>query len=159
LSPLPKKTVVIAMGNDILGDDAVGLRAAACLRAEFLGRVEFVETPAGGLNLLDHLEGYQRALILDSIMTGAHPPGTILAFEPHQFGESKAPSPHFAGLPEVMQMAAHLHIPIASDVRILAMEILEPYVVREGLSAPVQQALPAFVAQARRLLALMGSGL
>jgi hydrogenase maturation protease len=140
------------MGNDILGDDAVGLEAAARLREEFDGRVDFVQTPAGGLNLLDHLEGYERALILDSVMTGAFAPGTVLSFEPHQFGESKAPSPHFAGLPEVMQMAAHLHIPIARDVRILAMEILEPYVVREGLSEPVQKALPAFVAQAGELL-------
>lgn len=140
------------MGNDILGDDAVGLEAAAGLRAEFSDRADFVETPAGGLNLLDHLEGYEKALILDSVMTGAYVPGTVLSFEPHQFGDSKAPSPHFAGLPEVMQMAAHLHIPIARDVRILAMEILEPYVVREGLSDPVQKALPAFVAEARKVL-------
>lgn len=49
-------------------------------------------------------------------------------------------------------MAAHLHIPIARDVLILAMGILEPYVVREDLSAPVQKALPAFVAEAREVL-------
>ena len=48
-------TVVLALGNDILGDDAVGFHAARSLRSEPWEGVDVVETGEAGLALLDHL--------------------------------------------------------------------------------------------------------
>jgi hydrogenase maturation protease len=144
--------LVLALGNDLLGDDGVGLAAARALRPEFSERVDIVETSEAGLALLEWLEGYKRALLLDSIMTGRHRPGTALEFSPDDFRAVSAPSPHYAGLPEAFCLAQQLGILFPEKIRILAMEIENSLVIREGLSQSVSQALPGFVERARRIL-------
>ena len=67
---LHPRILVLGLGNDILGDEAVGLLAARRLRALLPESVDVVESGGGGLDLLDVLEGYDRAILLDSILTG-----------------------------------------------------------------------------------------
>ena len=78
-------TLLLGLGNDILRDDAVGLVAARLLRGEFQDEVEIVESAGAGLELLDLLEGHKRALLLDAVLTGEHPPGTELEFSREHF--------------------------------------------------------------------------
>jgi hydrogenase maturation protease len=146
------RILVLGLGNDILGDDAVGLLAARRLRASLPATVEALESAGAGLDLLDVLEGYDRALILDAIATGEHPPGTVLEFGAADFEKVIAPSPHFAGLPELLQMARQLAIPFPATLSVLACEVADPYQIREGLSPSVADALPALVARARQIL-------
>jgi Ni,Fe-hydrogenase maturation factor len=79
---MPKRCLLLALGNDILKDDGVGLAAASLLRSEFKGAVDIVEASGTGLALLELLAGYDRALLLDAIFTGNAPPGTVLEFSP-----------------------------------------------------------------------------
>ncbi len=146
------RILVLGLGNDILGDDAVGLLAARRLRAFLPESVDVVESPGAGLDLLDLLEGYDRALLLDTIMTGKHPPGTILEFSGSDFTKRDAPSPHYAGLPTVMQLAENLGLHFPEHFQIVAMEIANPYEVIQALSAAVEGAIPAFVERARMRL-------
>ncbi len=146
------RILVLGLGNDILGDDAAGLLAARRLRASLPETVDVLESAGGGLELLDLLEGYERALLLDSIVTGQHPPGTILEFTADDFQKIVAPSPHYTGIPELLQMAERLGIPFPRTIRILAVEVADPYQIREGLSASVTQALPELLARAREVL-------
>jgi hydrogenase maturation protease len=153
-----QRILVLGLGNDILGDDAVGLLAARRLRASLPASVDVQESAGAGLDLLDVLEGYGGALILDAIVTGAHPPGTVLEFSAADFREVVAPSPHFAGLPELLQMARQLAIPFPETISVLACEVADPYQIREGLSPPADAALPALVARAERIVASWVSG-
>ena len=146
------RILVVGLGNDILGDDAVGLLAARRLRAILPGSVEVLESAGVGLDLLDVLEGYDRALILDAIATGQHPPGTVLEFTSEDFQKVIAPSPHYAGLPELLQLAERLGIPFPTALCVLACEVADPYQIREGLSASATGALPALVARAQRVV-------
>ena len=122
------------------------------LKEELKGRVEVIESAESGLALLDHLEGYDRALLLDAIFTGKYPPGTVLEFGPDDFKGAPAPSTHFAGLPEMLKLAERLEMRFPKDVRILAMEVDNPIVFRQSLTPAAQKALPAFVERARRFL-------
>ena len=153
-----QRNIVLGLGNDILGDDAVGLLAARRLRASLPASVDVLESAGAGLDLLDVLEGYGRALILDAIATGAHPPGTVLEFGAADFQKVVAPSPHFARLPELLQMARQLAIPFPETISVLACEVADPYQIREGLSPPADAALPALVARAERIVASWVSG-
>lgn len=144
--------LVLALGNDILGDDAVGILAARELGAALPGSVEVIESAEAGLALMERMEGRERVLILDSIMTRQCEPGTVLELGPRDFGKVAAPSPHYAGLPEVLALAERLGIPFPSEIRILAMEVEDPFEIREGLTPKVAAALPAFVARAREVL-------
>jgi hydrogenase maturation protease len=144
------RILVLGLGNDILGDDAVGLLAARRLRALLPETVDVVESGGGGLDLLDALEGYDRALLLDAILTGKHAAGTILEFSAEDFKKDDAPSPHYAGLPTVIQLAESLGIGFPTIFQIVAIEVENPYEVLEGLSKSVEAALPALIERAER---------
>jgi len=101
---------------------------------------------------MELMTGYRRALLLDSVMSGGCAPGTVLEFAPSDFGRVIAPSPHYAGLPEILALARQLELPFPGEIRILALEVEEPRIFREGLSPAVAQALPAFVDRARQVL-------
>lgn len=146
------RILVLGLGNDILGDDAVGLLAARRLRTLLPDSVDVVESPGGGLDLLDLLEGYDRAVLIDAIMTGKNPPGTILEFSDADFKKDDAPSPHYAGLPTVIQLAESLGIHFPSQFRVVAVEVENPYEVLEGLSRSAKAALPAVIERAKGLV-------
>jgi hydrogenase maturation protease len=152
MSFLKKKIVLVAFGNDILGDDAVGLAAGRILKKEMEDEIETVESPGTGLDLLEILEGYDQALLLDAIQTNRHPPGTILEFSTKDFEKVVTCSPHYVGIPEVFQLAERLGIDFPTDLRILAMEVENSYCIREGLNSSVQNALPEFVERAHQVL-------
>ncbi len=149
------RTVVLALGNDLLGDDAVGFHAARQLCSESIEGVDVVETGEAGLALLDYLEGYDRAVILDAIATGRCEPGTILSWHRKDFKDIVSPSPHFSGLPEMLHLAERVGMHFPRELRVLAMEVDNPTVFRESLTPRAQAALPAFVAEARKTLAAM----
>jgi len=150
-----KQILLLGIGNDILGDDAVGLVAARTLRTEFQGTIDVVEAAMGGLQLMELLEGYHKVLILDAIYTTEHPLGTILELSIDDFKCTVAIAPHFVSLPESIQLAEELGIPFPEEIRILAMEIEDPYELREGLSPSVEQALPAMISRARMIVQRM----
>lgn len=146
------RTLVLALGNDLLGDDGVGLEAARQIAGQVNGSVDVVQTGEAGLALLELMEGYARALLIDSVVTGRYPPGTVLEFRPEDFRRVVAPSPHYAGLPEVMEMARRLQVVFPQEIRILAMEVLDPYEFGIGFSEPVQAAVPSLVRRALQIL-------
>lgn len=146
------RVIVLAMGNDILGDDAVGFLAARALRSEFASQVDFIETGEAGLALVELLEGYEKALLLDASATGRYDVGSVLEFTTNDFSRVVAPSPHYAGLPEVLYLAKSLGLKFPEDIRILAMEVEDPFTVREELSPAVEAALPRFIGRAREVV-------
>ena len=131
----------------------MGFHAARSLRAEPCAGVDVVETGEAGLALLDHLEGYDRALILDAIATGKCRPGTVLSWQRQDFKDLVSPAPHFSGLPELIRLAERVGMRFPKQLRVLAMEVDDPTVFRETLTPEAQRALPDLVAQARRVLA------
>jgi len=147
-----RKTLCLALGIDILGDDGVAFAAADMLKERFGDSIDFICSSEVGLAVLELIDGYERALLLDSVMTGTVPPGTVLTFAADDFRSVMAPSPHEAGLPEVFTLADRLTVPIPADLLVLAMEIDDPYVIREGLSPAVENALPEFVQTAAGIL-------
>lgn len=70
------RTILIGLGNPIMSDDAIGIRVAE----EVLRLVPGLEgdlSSAGGFDVLDCIIGYDRAVIVDAMVTGRFPPGTV----------------------------------------------------------------------------------
>ncbi len=145
------RILVLALGNDIMGDDGVGPVAARAV-AERFSHVDVIETGEAGLAMLETLAGYDRVLLIDSIATGDHPPGTVLEFGRADFDKVLGPTPHYAGLPEVLQLADHLGLDFPHDIRVLAIEIDPPLDFRESLSPNIAAAVPVFVDRASAIL-------
>ena len=72
------KTLVLGIGNDILGDDGVGIHIARAVARKIStkeARVE--ETGAAGLSLLELIKGHERLIIADAILTNNTEVGKI----------------------------------------------------------------------------------
>jgi hydrogenase maturation protease len=149
---MPRRCLLLALGNDILKDEGVGLAAARLLRAEFQEAVDIVEAPGAGLALLELLEGYDQALLLDAIFTGYAPPGTVLEFSREDFQQAAAPTAHYVGLPEILRQAENLGLAFPRELRVLALEVENPFELHAGLSLSTREALPSYVDRARRVL-------
>jgi hydrogenase maturation protease len=81
--PEAEKTVVLALGNRIRSDDAIGLFALECLQRDTRidSSVTMVEGGTKGLELVPYISGASRLLVLDAVENGA-PPGTVLHMQP-----------------------------------------------------------------------------
>jgi hydrogenase maturation protease len=145
-------TLLLALGNDLLGDDAVGLEAAREIARCCPDGVEIVEAAAGGFALLDLLEGYRGAVIVDAVATGAYPPGTVREVLQEEFDGMAPASPHYAGLPHLMQLAVRLGMTVPERLKIIAMEVEDPHLLHEGLSETARAALPDLVLRVRAAL-------
>jgi hydrogenase maturation protease len=147
------RTLVLGLGNDILADDAVGLLAARDLAASLDGPVDVRETSVHGVALLDLLTGYDRAILIDAVRTGRHPPGTVLALDPASLSAACAPSPHYAGLPEVLALARALDLEFPSRISIVAVEVADPFTIDGAVTPAVRDAVPEVCRRVRDLLA------
>jgi hydrogenase maturation protease len=148
------RTLVLGLGNELAGDDAVGLLVARAVRRELEadgreGAVDVVESSASGLALIEIFAGYERAAVVDAIVTGRRPPGTITEMGIGEVGHVVAPSTHQAGLPELAAVAERLGLAFPSATRVLAVEVVDPYTLGAPLSEPVAAAIPEL---ARRVL-------
>jgi hydrogenase maturation protease len=149
---MPKRCLLLALGNDILKDNGVGLAAAGLLRSEFKGAVDVVEAPGTGLALLELLGAYDRVLFLDAIFTGRAPPGTVLEFCREDFQKAASPLALYVGLPEVLRQAEDLGLEFPRELRILALEVENPFELHGGMSPSTRGALPGYVDRVRQVL-------
>lgn len=78
----PETTLILGVGNIIMGDEGFGVHVARRLKAAKLpGSVKVEEGGVGGFNLLGSLEGVKRVIVVDVMMIGL-PPGEALFFKP-----------------------------------------------------------------------------
>ena len=138
---LTMRTLVLGLGNEYAGDDAVGVLAVRALRGKLAGSADVVESAASGLALLEVFAGYDRAVITDSIRTGRSPAGTIIEAGLADLGRPTAPSLHQAGIPELAAVARRLGMGFPDRTRVLAVEVAGPLMFGAPLSKPVAAAV------------------
>ena len=144
------KILILGLGNELLGDDAVGILAARVLKERLKDKADVVESSLSGMALLDLLVGYERAILIDAVKTGRTPPGTIAELSPADLGAVAAPSPHYAGLPELIATAQALHLDFPKEIKIFAIEVEDPHTIGRWLSPTVAQALGKLIPQVER---------
>jgi hydrogenase maturation protease len=102
------RTVVIGLGNPIMGDDGLGIAALERLRVDWSlpATVVLVDGGTWGMSLLPDIEDAERLLLLDAIDVGAEP-GTLLVLEREQIPRYLATkiSPHEVDLRDVLALA------------------------------------------------------
>lgn len=145
-----KKLLILGLGNELLSDDAVGILAARALREKLKDKADVVESALSGMALLDLFIGYERAIIIDAVKTGRTPPGTIFELSPTDLGAVTAPSPHYAGLPELIATAHALKLDFPKEIKIFAIEVADPHTIGSRLSPAVAHALEELVQRVER---------
>jgi hydrogenase maturation protease len=143
--------LVLGLGNAIMGDDSLGVRAVEELqnRFRFPEGVSVLDGGTLGLDLLPRLEGVKRLVIIDALEMGAAP-GTVFRLSgeevPRAFADKL--SVHQVGVQDLLAVAElQGHLPGE-----LVVWGAQPASVEPGLdlSSPVRKALPEVVAGVTR---------
>jgi hydrogenase maturation protease len=142
------KTLVLGLGNPVLGDDSVGLEVARRVRARLAGRqdVEVAEEEAGGLRLMEVMSGYDRAIVVDAAVTGGVP-GTVCRLGPDQVPTQRTAVAHGIDLPRALELGRALGLPMPERVRVVAIEAERVLEFRTDRTPAVEAAIePATLA-------------
>jgi hydrogenase maturation protease len=119
------RTLIIGLGNPLVTDDSVGLRVAAALREHLVGRPEVavVEDYWGGLRLMEQMVGYDRAIVIDAICSGALP-GTIHHLTTGDMPTQRSASSHDMTLPTALALGrqAGLRLPEDEAIALVGIE-------------------------------------
>lgn len=154
------RTVILGIGNIILSDEGVGVRALELLaeRYRLPAGVEVIDGGTAGMELFQPLSGADLLLVLDAVKSGK-PPGTVVTLKDAQvpaFFRSRL-SPHEVSLSDVL---ASLELSGLAPGALVLIGV-EPASLEIGLELTPQVAarLPDVVARAVAELAARGIAL
>lgn len=153
-----KKILVLGLGNPLVTDDSVGLRVVARLEPLLADRpdVEVSEDYWGGLRLMERMVGFDRAIVIDAICTGA-PPGTIHRLTPDAVATQRSASSHDVNLPTALALgrAAGLRLPRDEHILLVGIEAEDILSFGEQCTPAVEAAIAPAVEEVLRVVALL----
>lgn len=149
------KTLIIGLGNPLVTDDGVGLRVVAELKSRLAHQpgVEVTEDYWGGLRLMERMVGYERAIVIDAILTGAEP-GTIHQLTPDSIPTQRSASAHDMNLPTALALGRQAGVALPDDENILlvGIEVEDVLNFGEECTPAVGAAVPRAVEEVLRFL-------
>lgn len=145
---------VLCLGNELFADDSLGNAVAEHIREFATPDVEVISTPESGFHLLDYVLNVRRLVVVDTVVTGTSPPGTVYAFKDHELKAVPGGSPHYVGLYETLALARQLGLPVAKEVAILAVEAANRSTLGGLMHPAVLAAIPPLVNMVRDMLRL-----
>ena len=155
-----KKNLILGLGNSILCDDAIGLfviRRAQELLTDLEKHVDFKENHSGGFDLLYDINGYNRLLVVDSIVTGKSKPGTCFSFTLKDFEHLLQLNPvnsHSLNLPTTIRTGQKCGYTMPEELIILGIESADVTTLSEQLTANVKACVDNVVERIRQEILL-----
>jgi hydrogenase maturation protease len=150
------KTLVVGLGNPILGDDGVGWVVAEEVRNHLpLGSSVDVDCLSlGGISLMERLVGYERAILIDAFISD-HEEGSIIVSKLAELPNYSAfhlASAHDMSLQNALEMGRQLGADLPEEIMVVGVSASHVYDFSEELSPPVQDAVPKMTAVVVELL-------
>jgi hydrogenase maturation protease len=141
------KTLVVGLGNPILGDDGIGWQIAQSLQRE-------IEIPSdvtieclaiGGISLMEALIDFDRAVLIDAIVTHQVPVGTVSSYELGELPNlttGHMSSAHDTSLTDALHMGRSLGAHLPENITVVTVESQKVYEFSEALTPAVAAAVP-----------------
>lgn len=147
-------TLVIGLGNPILGDDGIGWRVAESIQETFPSlKVDFLAL--GGLSLMERLIGYQKAIIIDAIHTKQAPIGTVTSFRLEEMRDLSAghtTAAHDTSLQTAIGLGVAMGARLPEEIYVVAVEAERIYDFSEELTPAVEAAIPLAIKAVTEIL-------
>lgn len=151
--PTPATTIVIGLGNPVLGDDGVGWSVVECVQKELQHAatgppvdVEFLSI--GGLGLMEHLIGYQHAVLVDAMTSGRVAYGTVRRFPLDALpdpGCGHTASSHDVSLHAALRAGRIAGEELPDEIMVVAVETAQSLEFTQELTPSIAAAVPEAV--------------
>jgi hydrogenase maturation protease len=141
------KTLVLGLGNPVRADDSVGLCVAQALATRLNSpEITVMEASVSGLDILDLLVGYERAIIIDAMQTRGGQPGQIYRLEPGSFAATRhSANPHSVDFATALELGEKLGLALPREIVIFGIEVAEVDSFSEECTPEVAAAVPVCV--------------
>jgi hydrogenase maturation protease len=148
----PKRTLILGVGNVLMGDEGIGVHAIAALeKDEFPAGVSLLDGGTGGFHLLSLFEEYDPIIFIDATMDGK-PAGTVTLIQPRFASDfPKTLSAHDIGLRDLLESATLLGPLPGLYLIAVSVDTIQPMTLE--LSGAVRASLPRIGEAAREILA------
>ena len=145
--------LIIGLGNPILGDDGVGWRVAETIHTklqnhplkEALQPYEIDYLSVGGLSLMERLVGYDRAILIDAMLTGKSALGSVTRHHLDDLPNralGHLTSSHDTTLQNALAIGRQMGAHLPECIQIIGIEAENVFDFSEELSPPIAQAVP-----------------
>lgn len=139
-----KSCLVVGLGNTLLCDDGAGPVAARMakerLHEKFGERIDYIENDSGGFDLLFEMMGYDKVIIIDSMMTNTYEPGTCLVLNLEEVNPSAANgyvNSHGISLPALIEAGRLFGYHMPAECIVLGIEVLDVTTFSLEMTEPV----------------------
>jgi len=155
------RTLILGLGNDLYGDDGVGIHIIRLLEEDATCRQEFTDCLAGadllasgltGLALLDVIVDYDRLIIVDTIKRRRPLTGRIHVMDAADLRDIPGPSPHYVSIPQTITMGRQLGLRVPDRIQVIGVEAKNLYHLGEGLSEDMERAVPDILRSLQSIL-------
>ncbi|GJQ34721.1 MAG: hydrogenase maturation protease [Anaerolineales bacterium] len=141
------KTIIVGLGNPILGDDGVGWKVVEELTRQMPTdlSVGLECLSVGGIGLMEHLIGYDRAIIIDAFIADKEDLGSILIQKLDNLPNYSAfhiSSAHDTSLQNAIELGKRMGAQLPVDVTVIGIAIQRISEFGENLSPPVAECVP-----------------
>ena len=139
--------MVLGLGNPILSDDGAGYQVAMSLKEKLdMPDVDIKEAGIAGLDFLDMITGYDRAIIIDAIQTEKGKPGRIYRFGTDLLASTRhSGTPHDVNIATALELGKKLKLKLPGEITIFAIEVEDVTSFSEECTPTVAQAIPKCV--------------
>jgi hydrogenase maturation protease len=143
-------TLVLGLGNPILGDDGVGWHVAQLVQQRLaeLGIDDGVEVDfiaVGGLSLMERMVGYDHAILIDALSDQEHPLGSLLISDLEMLPKQalgRLHSAHDITLQHALELGRLTGAHIPDKITIVGIGAQAVYDFSDRLSPIIEQAVP-----------------
>lgn len=132
--------LILGLGNEILCDDAIGIKVLEELKSELASyKIDFKAMCCGGLDIVETIMGYKMVIIIDSMRSTLGIPGKVYHLTPHNFNETH----HLSNLHDIsfisaLKLADELSGHLPKDIHIFAIEIVEDKYFSDRFSPEIE---------------------
>jgi hydrogenase maturation protease len=128
------KGILVGLGNPIMSDDGIGLLVCRKIHERLAG-YDLDLACGAGLHVMDSILGYRKAVIVDSMVTGRFPVGSVVRIVPGSGPETRrAGHSHGVGLFEAMDIARACDAPLPDEIVIYGIEVKDPFSIGDRIS-------------------------
>jgi len=146
------KTLILGLGNPILGDDGAGWAVAKALsNTQYpIPDIEIDTLSLGGLSLMERMIGFDRVILIDTILTGQHPCGHVTRLtlsDLPDLSSGHTTAAHDTSLPTALRVGKQMgaDLPNPENIWIIGIEAQHVYDFSETLSPSILAAIPTAV--------------